>query len=260
MSELSPETREFLARERHSDAPSATDRKRIRERLMLELGAAAFTASAGAGAVQQIAQQTSEVLSPSEAPAATGHSAVSARLLPAKLSLATKLVLSSLVLGGAGALLWPSAGPVASPAPEVAPRVQPVAPAPSQPLAEHEPPVALAVAEAAAEAPAPATAPAKRRIARPRAEEASSPLAEELALLSTAQSALRAGNPSESLRIAAEHARRFPRGSMRDERLGIEALSRCALGEPGAEAAAQFLRETSGSPLAPAVRKACKLP
>jgi hypothetical protein len=256
MSELSPETREFLARERHSDAPSAADRKRIRERLMLELGAAAFTAGAGVGAVQQIAQQTPKVPSPSEAPASS-QAAVGAKLLPAKLSLATKLVLSSLVLGGAGALLWPSARPVASTAPEVAPRVQlAVAPAPSQPLAEPAPPVVVA----AAEAPTPAAAPAKRRSARPRPEEPSGSLADELALLSTAQSALRAGNPSESLRIAAEHASRFPRGSMRHERLGIEALSRCALGEPGEQAAAQFLRETSGSPLAPAVRKACKLP
>lgn len=252
MSELSPETREFLARERHSDAPTSADRKRIRERLMLELGAAAFTAGAGAGAVQQIAQQTEAMRSAASSSAPVAAKAGLTGAASAKLSLAAKLVLSSVLFGGAATLLWPRAAPLAASVPASAPAPAELPP----PDLEPEDAPAPAVAEAAE----PAAAPQRRRSPKARALEAPSSLTEELSLLSSAQGALRAGKPSESLRIASEHAARFPRGSMRDERLGIEALARCALGEPGDKAAAQFLRETSGSPLAPAVRKACNLP
>src|SRR3954471_23098297 len=49
MSELSDDALSFLAESAHGDAPTPGDRERLRHKLMLELGAAAFTATAVGG-------------------------------------------------------------------------------------------------------------------------------------------------------------------------------------------------------------------
>jgi hypothetical protein len=56
-------------------------------------------------------------------------------------------------------------------------------------------------------------------------------LAEEVALVRAAQRSLRDGSPKEALASLATHASRFPNGVLREERMTLQALSFCALGD-----------------------------
>lgn len=56
-------------------------------------------------------------------------------------------------------------------------------------------------------------------------------LAEEVALVRAAQRSLRDGSPKEALASLATHASRFPNGVLCEERMTLEALSFCALGD-----------------------------
>jgi hypothetical protein len=59
---------------------------------------------------------------------------------------------------------------------------------------------------------------------------------EEVALLSKAQAALSRGRPQQALEALAEHAARFPRGALSEERAATRARTLCALGRrPEAE-------------------------
>jgi hypothetical protein len=53
---------------------------------------------------------------------------------------------------------------------------------------------------------------------------------EEVALLSKAQAALSRGRPQEALEALSEHALRFPRGVLTEERVATRARTLCALG------------------------------
>jgi predicted Zn-dependent protease len=53
---------------------------------------------------------------------------------------------------------------------------------------------------------------------------------QEVALLSKAQAALSRGRPQEALEALAEHAARFPRGVLTEERAATRARTLCALG------------------------------
>jgi hypothetical protein len=97
-----------------------------------------------------------------------------------------------------------------------------------------------------------------KRPARPaRATPAPNELGAELALLNGAQWALRQGQPAQALSMAREHAARFPGGSLREERAGIEALARCALGHDGARVVQELEQSAPASPLMMRVRTAC---
>jgi hypothetical protein len=85
-------------------------------------------------------------------------------------------------------------------------------------------------------------------------------LSAEIALLSRAQQELRAGSPKEALALTREHAARFPDGMLKDERSGVEALARCALGQDRAQVWAEFERTAANSPLRARVRDACGVP
>lgn len=63
----------------------------------------------------------------------------------------------------------------------------------------------------------------------PGAEE--DPLAFELQLVRNAQQALREDAPAKALSYLATHASRFPNGTLRDERMTLQVLARCALGD-----------------------------
>jgi hypothetical protein len=68
----------------------------------------------------------------------------------------------------------------------------------------------------------------------PASASASAPptdtLSEELALLRTAQTALRSGAPNDALTALHTHATRFPRGVLREERMTLEVLALCDAG------------------------------
>jgi hypothetical protein len=83
---------------------------------------------------------------------------------------------------------------------------------------------------------------------------------EELPLVRAMQQALRAGNASQALALAADHTRRFPRGSLIEEREGVRAVARCQLAAPDARAPifAAFTRHFSTSPYTARVKAACQ--
>jgi hypothetical protein len=74
------------------------------------------------------------------------------------------------------------------------------------------------------------------------------------------QQALRAGNAGRALSLAGEHARRFPRGALIEEREGVRAVAQCKLAPPDGRAtiAESFLRRFGSSPYAARVKAACQ--
>jgi hypothetical protein len=84
-------------------------------------------------------------------------------------------------------------------------------------------------------------------------------LAEEMALLGQGQRALRAGDPVKALALFDTHARRYPEGALADERELKRAQALCALGDvaKARAAAAAFVREKPGSPLAGKASRIC---
>jgi hypothetical protein len=254
MSELSQEARALIDSVSKLDDPSPDDRARVKQRVALSIGAAAFSAVA----VTQLAGGTG--------PGVLGSVKAGLWSTSGKLALCAGVVGSALVLG------WPNSQPESEPraarrpvanaappvtAPVVADPAPAEAPAAQAELAE---PPANAVAPAKLrERAAPERTPAERAALAPAQADAQSTLALELALLGDAQAALRAGQPEQALALAHQHQARFPAGVLREERLGIESLSECVLGRKDAARAQAFLRAAPESPLAARVRKACGL-
>jgi hypothetical protein len=86
-------------------------------------------------------------------------------------------------------------------------------------------------------------------------------IAAELALLEQAQAALRAQAPARALVVLNEHAAKYPRGALSEERNGLRVLALCDLGRSGAaQAAERFVADHPSSPLAGPVRDACTIP
>lgn len=254
MSELSQEARALIDSVSKLDDPSREDRARVKQRVALSLGAAAF----GAVAVTQVAAGTGPGMLGTAKAGLWGTTG--------------KLALCASVLGGALALGWPGGQTASKPA--SVPRQPAAASRPEQPA-----PAAQVAAPAVAEAPvqldappaieaaptAPRAATKRERAASPEPREPApaaneqNTLARELSLLGDAQAALRAGQPERALALAREHQARFPAGVLREERLGIETLSECVLGRKEPARAQAFLRTAPESPLAARVRKACGL-
>jgi hypothetical protein len=84
--------------------------------------------------------------------------------------------------------------------------------------------------------------------------------AEELPLVRAMQQALRSGEPQQALALAANHERRFPRGTLVEEREGVRAVARCQLATPDARAPilAAFARRFATSPYVARVKAACQ--
>ncbi len=219
--------------------PDEASRARMRERVLARAGAAAL---AGA-TVASVAKASPSVV------ATTG-----------KIGLVWKLV-AVLVLGGGvvgGVSLLGRANepapraPTAEPAPAFAPpREQSSAAAASEGV-DPPPPATASVAEAPSPAPsAEASRPGASAVpapsSRPSPERRDS-LEQELALLASAQTALRSGQPAQALALTDEHAKRFPQGMLGAERRLIRIRALCASGrkEQGlAEGRAAFPDEAS---------------
>ncbi len=157
-------------------------------------------------------------------------------------------------VGGTGAViallsLWRDPAPIEAPAP---PPVSPLdapnvaAPAPSVAVEPIGTPEAAPAVEPTPAAAAPAKA-APRSNALSEPARAASPGAEAV-LLEKARAALPA-RPAEALRIAQEHARRFRRGVLVEERevIAIEALKQLGRKAEAEKRAAQFERNYRGS-------------
>lgn len=87
------------------------------------------------------------------------------------------------------------------------------------------------------------------------------PIDDELELLSSAQDALRRGQPSQALRLVQQHAFRFPRGALAQERSVVQALALCALDRRSAARVIidDMKQRSPASPLLTSVRRACGL-
>lgn len=220
MSELSPEARELVDDGLSVLRPSSRDRARVATALAARLGTAAL-------------------LLPQAASAAP-------KLLPvwAKVAMVTAGVSAGVAV--IGATYWLTQTP---PSPAEAP-VKP--PAVAAPVVTHPAPPASVVESAdvppSALAPEPAAAPQRKTIAV-------DPLVEEVAILSKATSALRAGNPAEGLRLLDEHQRKFPKGRLAEERRAARIQALCALGKLAA-AEAELARLAQSSPRSPHLARA----
>jgi hypothetical protein len=254
MTDLGPEARSVVEAARGADAPSRADRDRIKHRVLMQVATLGAVSTAAGGAVA--------------------------------MSVATKVTLiavTAVVLGGGSASIWAWKG--RAPAPAVAPRTQPAMPSrpaapPVAPASVVEPAIKPMLPEvrrrdltrseprrsattamnesAVAPEPAAAVVPVVKSAAATRPGPRS--LDPELAMLRLAQDDLRAGLPAQALRRLAEYDRRFPKGTLDQERRAIQAIAMCQA-QPGPSAQAQaerFLRHAPESPLAERVRAACK--
>lgn len=189
------------------------------------------------------------------------------------MSVALKLIVAGAVATTAGAVALalmgtpdpqPQRGVVAPPI--VAAAKQPAA-TPSPPPAPRPAPAAVVASSDAPEAEADA-APAEH-VVEPNAKRPQSPArdgkqapkstaAEEARLLAAAQKALKSGQHREALRLADEHARRFPAGTLVEAREAARAIARCHLtpAERGAIRVA-FERRHAGSAFGRRVTNAC---
>jgi len=267
MSELSPETRAFIDSAARGDAPSLEDRARVRQRLSLELGAAAIAATGLTVAAQGTASAAGSALSASVTAGAGGKATFGAGMISKWLM---ALGVASAMSTGAVVVVLQASEPEAPPARAgravaTAAKVEPVAP-PDALAVEAPTPDAEQLVQSGTDTgsePGSATVmPASKRKARAsesaHAQVAQASLAEETALLRQAQLALKDGKPEVALIHASEHARRFASGVLSEEREAVSMLARCALGPLDANALAAYLGHAAESPLKARVQKACQ--
>jgi hypothetical protein len=133
--------------------------------------------------------------------------------------------------------------------------------APSAVAPSGTPSSAELAATAAEPAPQPATASDARPSdegpqARARRQQADR-LAEEVAILSRAQTELHAGRFASALRVLEEHVRKFPRGKLAQERRATRIQALCGAGRT-IEADAELARLAPGSVHEGRARQACE--
>lgn len=218
--ELGPQARALFEAERGALRPTSADRKRIAVALSARLGAGAFPFGLDAP--------------PASSPApASGHwfgwPAIS--------------VMAGVVVSGGLALSTLRASELKAP-PVVITTAQAALPAPSAPPA----PTAPAPEVEAATPPGAGAASAGRR--------APDRLAEEVAILSRAETELHAGRYQGALRVLEEYERKFHNGKLAQERAAARILALCGLGRT-TEANAALARLSRGSLHAGTAREAC---
>ncbi len=279
MSELSREALTLIEQARAGDAPSTSDRDRMRAKLSKELGAAAFAGVALGGAAAASSLGSTSAAATGSAPA-TGSGLASAVAQQGSLFGIGKVVLAALVVGslGLGGMLLFSheatkplakhvmpaqapAQPLAKtlePAPELTPSAPtPAEPAPTEMVREApatQPKRVLRAKPARSLAPAPSE---PESVPVPAAIADADSLKAELALISQAQLALRQGHAEQALGALREHEARFAQGSLREERLGLMAMAECARGKDSAQVLREFSAAAPRSPLLRRVREAC---
>jgi hypothetical protein len=261
MSELPDELRELLnlARDGHDPTdPEARHRVRHAVAASLLLGGAGASGSLFPES-QALASNTQTLGAAVKAGSAATKASQAGWLLFG--SKAATLLASTLAVAGIsyGAYRYSQQAPEAQPARSVpAAQAVPVVatPAPvttaqaveepaAQPLA---PAVELSAAESGTQRPL------KARNIQPSAAS----LSAETALLRAASEALTRGDEQAALVQLNEHARRFPAGSLREERDGLRAIAECTRETaPSRSSAQKFLRAYPGSLLGARVSKAC---
>jgi hypothetical protein len=241
VSKLGREAQALVDAGRDAQRPTADDRERVLRGLRSRIGDGKTLREGGAP------------------PPATGAAKIGTPMLSLLIGgfsvlglIAFQALRSSPAEVGASAPLPPVAAPL------------PPTEAPLPPIEEPLPPVAVpppAVVEAPSipEAPsaAPASTPAPRHAssARRRADR----LADEITLLSRAQTNLHARRFGSALRLLDEHQRKFPNGALTQERLATRVQALCALGRTSEAEVdlARLARLSPPSPLESRAREAC---
>ena len=227
MKDLSPLAQQLVNVGRNAGAPTSADKERIREVLQQRLAA------------------LPEPQSPGEPSPAVSAAPGAPWALIAGATVAVGVIAGIVSLS---MTTDKDAPPPARPESSGAPVSVAAPPAPA-PRSEAPPvPASTAVATEPA-APAPTVKGSSETRSKNR-------LAEEVALLSRATSALHAGRAQEALRALAEHQRKFPRGSLTVERVAARAQALCQLGRK-VEAERELARLSPTSPQAVRARRAC---
>jgi hypothetical protein len=153
------------------------------------------------------------------------------------MSHAARLLAIALPVAAAGGYWWHAAEPRVT---QTLPVHQPARPAP---VAPHVAKPALPKVEAEnqpvepSREPTPSLSPERGGAPVGESSKPGNEIRQEVALLSKAQAALSRGRPQEALEALSEHAARFPRGALTEERTATRARTLCALGRrPEAEA------------------------
>jgi hypothetical protein len=131
--------------------------------------------------------------------------------------------------------------------PAQAPAAAAVVTSPASP--ESTPPVEAATVSALPAAVAPGAPAPSSHTARDR-------LAQEVALLERATSALHAGRPADALKVLDEYQRKFPSGLLSQDRGSARAQALCALGRRS-EAQAELARLPAQSPGSARAKQVC---
>lgn len=233
MNEMSREASQLIHAGREAFRPTEADRARLM---------AALTGAA--------------TLSVGMAAAAAGQRSLSAIF---GVSHAARLLAIALPVAAAGGYWWhataqsPAKMQMAIPVSH-APAVVAPKPAPS-PVQESE----AQPIEPSSE-PTIATSPERSGSAVGESAKPGNEIRQEVALLSRAQAALSRGRPQEALDALAEHAARFPRGVLTEERAATRARTLCALGRTQ-EAEAELKRMEKLNPTSAYLaraRESCK--
>lgn len=244
MKQLSPQARSYLDALRSVDAPPADATARVWESVVERAAAGELGPELGPEPIGDGGAST----------AAAGSGSI-------------KSIVIGIVLG-AGAAIGVTAAIVASddvPALAAAPGLAPLAdvpaptPAPIDSIVdapiEIEDDAPAIVAEPTRAATRTRTAPV--RVAEPKPAE--DLVAEEVALLAEARTALGAGEASKAIKLLARHRKRFPRGLLANERDVSWITALCVLGkvDEARTKAQAFLRAHGSSPHAAKVRASC---
>jgi hypothetical protein len=116
---------------------------------------------------------------------------------------------------------------------------------------------ALPQAPPASPSPLKAAAPAQPAVAKPSVDDDT--LAREARLLSQAESAFRSGNDERSLALLDQHAKEFPDGQLKDERIAEHIVVLCHAGrvEQAKREGRTFLQNRASDPLARRIALSC---
>lgn len=235
MKELSPDASELVYAGREAFRPNEVDRARV---LAAITGAATLASGAALAGSAELS--------------ATGLRGLSRLTRLWRLSVVTV----PMVVGGA--LVWRAAAHH--------PAEPSVVSAVARPALVQAPSEAAPAATPVEETPV-KTAPSVTLPERPAAPviDSAKPTAQislEVALLSKAQAELSRGRAQQALEALNEHARRFPRGALTEERMATRARALCALGR-NTEAQAELTRVerlNRGSAYLARAREACGTP
>ncbi|HEY3494305.1 MAG TPA: hypothetical protein VGK73_06455 [Polyangiaceae bacterium] len=132
----------------------------------------------------------------------------------------------------------------------------PAVPGPAAAPSELEAKPAAERGDVPADPLVPGTAVSSDDLRIPTRQKSSDRLAEEVAILSRAQTELHAERFAESLRMLDEHARKFPRGALAQERRATRIQALCGM-DRMAEAEAELAKLAPGSVHEGRARQAC---